>query len=197
MKRINNLAKKIMKYRAQGMSGNEIARKLHVSRSTVEHTVGKLVRQGVLEKATPGSKRDPNSKLMKICDLVNQGLSRHEISKIVGIPHNQIGSRIGELRRRGLLPLSEKSNIVPEEEWQRRIDLILPLLKNGLMDNEIAEKTGLTKAVVTGVVQRIYETGMFSHEQRFAAKRQRRKPRSMPLLIERLKRKIYSEKMAG
>jgi DNA-binding NarL/FixJ family response regulator len=125
-----------------GLGPRQIARRLAVSTITTQRHLRALRERGLLP-APPGL----SPRFTRILELARLGLWRSEIAQRLGLSGSNVASAMSKLRARGVdVPTPRR----PRPHPRRKLGdaEFVELLRQGLGDAEIAERSGLRRATI-------------------------------------------------
>ena len=149
----------------EGLTHREIADKMGVTASAIQQRIKKIEeRQGIkLPRRTNIGKIDDE----QIIELTKKGLTQQEIADRMGVTQVAIQYRIKRIEERQGIKLPRRTDI-------RKIDneQIIEWTREGLMQQEIADRMGVTKSTIKKRIKRIEESqGIKLPRQKRGAKR--------------------------
>ena len=130
----------IMNLYYRGLTIKEIAQEMNFSKSTVEHRISNMKKNGIM---SPISKVSIEIQMRneRILEMFNQGYSTNYIGKEVGLSEKTIREKISNFRKQGILP--------EERQMDDEAEKIAELIAKGYSRKDIEEEMGLSSGQIS------------------------------------------------
>ena len=142
-----NYDRKLIKLHEQGLTQQEIADELIITKSAVNNRIVKMRKMGKMEPAMPQQhKAHTLERYEKIIEMFNNGFTNDEIAREVGFKTRSIKNVLYNLRKEGKLPAVNRKVKKPET-IQQNLE-IAELIKEHISIEEIAVRYNISESTV-------------------------------------------------
>lgn len=149
--RVDEINEKILELNQAGLRNVEIAEILNLSSSTISHRVKKMQEKGIAFSKKLGTEQRDE----QILKLIKEGLTANEIAGELEISNSTVYKTIKMMKNSGIdVPY------MPNHKYGKIDMQIQQMSEEGLYQNEIAKKIGLSPQAVSQRIQKMRKYGI-------------------------------------
>ena len=170
---------KIIEWYNEGITIEEMAKKLGVNRVTVSRYVSELIKRGKISSTSPRVEERQKETLRKketLIEMYSKGATADEIAQELGLTRNTVYGYIQKLRKQGLIPPAERKKKAENLDGkERKKDQYIRLYMEGKTAKEMAEIMGVAIGTVYSNISALRKEGVITP----ATKRKKKQKKKM------------------